>query len=146
MSDQKQKIKEVPASPKISKQELRAREMAEQAKNRRGDVAKLILAGVLVMLGLWAYYIQPQWPIYLRVLFPVAGIALAVSIVFFWCSLGRSLIRYIKDSTVEIKKVVWPGKNEVWRNTFFVILFTAVMTLFLWIVDSILAWLFLMNV
>jgi len=52
------------------------------------------------------------------------------------------LIRYIKDSVVEIKKVVWPPKNEAWRNTFFVLIFTAVLTLFLWLVDSFLVWLF----
>jgi len=51
-------------------------------------------------------------------------------------------VRYIKDSVVEIKKVVWPPKNEAWRNTFFVLIFTAVLTLFLWLVDSFLVWLF----
>lgn len=145
MSDQKQKAKETVASPKISKQELRQREQAEKKKSRQGDIAKLVLAAILVVAGVWGYYFQPQWSVYLRALFPIVGVLLAVVIVFFWCDLGRNLLRYIKESVGEVKKVVWPSKNEAWRNTFFVLIFTTLMTLFLWMVDSILAWLFLLN-
>lgn len=145
MSGHKQKTKEVTASPKMSKQELRQKEQAEQQRSKRSDMAKLALAAILLLAGVWGYYAQPQWSVYLRALFPLAGVILAVVIVFFWCDLGRNLVRYVKGSITEVKKVVWPTKNETWRNTLFVLVFTALMTFFLWVVDSILAWLFLLN-
>ena len=143
MSDRKQKVKEMSvASLKQARQELRDRGQGAQRKTGRGNGAKLFLAATLIVGGAIGFSFLSQQPLYVRD--AVLGISLLLSglIVFFWCDTGPSLIRYIKDSVVEIKKVVWPPKNEAWRNTFFVLIFTAVLTLFLWLVDSFLVWLF----
>ena len=144
MSDRKQKVKEMSvASLKQARQELRDRgQGAHQRKTGRGNGAKLFLAAALVIGGAIGFSFLSQQPLYVRG--TILGVSLLLSglIVFFWCDTGPSLIRYIKDSVVEIKKVVWPPKNEAWRNTFFVLIFTAVLTLFLWLVDSFLVWLF----
>ena len=143
MSDRKQKVKEMSvASLKQVRQELRDRGQGTQRKTGRGNGAKLFLASALIVAGAIGFSFLFQQPLYVRG--AVLGVSLLLSglIVFFWCDTGPSLIRYIKDSVVEIKKVVWPPKNEAWRNTFFVLIFTAVLTLFLWLVDSFLVWLF----
>ena len=143
MSDRKQKVKEMSvASLKQAHQELRNRGQGAQRKTGRGNGAKLFLAAALIVAGAIGFSFLFQQPLYVRG--AVLGVSLLLSglIVFFWCDTGPSLIRYIKDSVVEIKKVVWPPKNEAWRNTFFVLIFTAVLTLFLWLVDSFLVWLF----
>ncbi|WP_082887549.1 MULTISPECIES: preprotein translocase subunit SecE [unclassified Eikenella] len=143
MSDRKQKVKEMAvASLKQSRQELRDRRRGVQRKTGRENVAKLCLAAALVAGGAIGFSFLSQQPLYVRGV--ILGVPLLLSglIVLFWCDASPSLIRYIKDSVVEIKKVVWPPKNEAWRNTFFVLVFTAVLTLFLWLVDSFLVWLF----
>ena len=143
MSDRKQKVKEMAvASLKQSRQELRDRRRDVQRKTGRENVAKLCLAAALVAGGAIGFSFLSQQPLYVRGI--ILGVPLLLSglIVLFWCDASPSLIRYIKDSVVEIKKVVWPPKNEAWRNTFFVLVFTAVLTLFLWLVDSFLVWLF----
>ena len=143
MSDRKQKVKEMSvASLKQARQELRDRGQGTQRKTGRGNGAKLFLAAALIVAGAIGFSFLFQQPLYVRG--AVLGVSLLLSglIVFFWCDTGPSLIRYIKDSVVEIKKVVWPPKNGAWRNTFFVLIFTAVLTLFLWLVDSFLVWLF----
>ena len=143
MSDRKQKVKEMAvASLKQSRQELRDRRRGVQRKTGRVNVAKLCLAAALVAGGAIGFSFLSQQPLYVRGV--ILGVPLLLSglIVLFWCDASPSLIRYIKDSVVEIKKVVWPPKNEAWRNTFFVLVFTAVLTLFLWLVDSFLVWLF----
>ena len=143
MSDRKQKVKEMSvASLKQARQELRDREQGAQRKAGRGNGAKLFLAAVLVVGGAIGFSFLSQQPLYVRGAILGASLLLSGLIVFFWCDTGPGLIRYIKDSVVEIKKVVWPPKNEAWRNTFFVLMFTAVLTLFLWLVDSFLVWLF----
>ena len=143
MSDRKQKVKEMSvASLKQARQELRDRWQVAQRKAGKGNGAKLFLAAALVIGGAIGFSFLSQQPLYVRG--TILGVSLLLSglIVFFWCDTGPGLIRYIKDSVVEIKKVVWSPKNEAWRNTFFVLMFTAVLTLFLWLVDSFLVWLF----
>nr|WP_314486380.1 preprotein translocase subunit SecE [uncultured Kingella sp.] len=49
---------------------------------------------------------------------------------------GFNLFRYIKDSVAEIKKVVWPSRNDTVRMTMFVIAFTCVFTIFIYGVDT----------
>jgi len=143
MSDRKQKVKEMSvASLKQAHQELRNRGQGAQRKTGRGNGAKLFLAAVLVVGGAIGFSFLSQQPLYVRGAILGASLLLSGVIVFFWCDTGPGLIRYIKDSVVEIKKVVWPPKNEAWRNTLFVLMFTAVLTLFLWLVDSFLVWLF----
>ncbi|OAM35392.1 preprotein translocase subunit SecE [Eikenella sp. NML96-A-049] len=121
---------------------MRDRRRGVQRKTGRENVAKLCLAAALVAGGAIGFSFLSQQPLYVRGV--ILGVPLLLSglIVLFWCDASPSLIRYIKDSVVEIKKVVWPPKNEAWRNTFFVLVFTAVLTLFLWLVDSFLVWLF----
>lgn len=143
MSDRKQKTKDMVAavSVKSSRQELRDRMQSGRKKGRLGNALKLCLAVILVFGGAIGFSLLGQQPLYVRWLLLGGAILLAGLIVFVWCDTGPSLIRYIKDSITEIKKVVWPTKNEAWRNTFFVLIFTAVMTVFLWLVDTFLVWL-----
>ncbi|MBH5329965.1 preprotein translocase subunit SecE [Eikenella sp. S3360] len=143
MSDRKQKAKEmaVTLSAKSSRHESRDRVQSIQKKSRLGNTIKLLLAAMLVLGGATAFSLLTQQSLYIRWILLGASILLAVLIIFVWCDTGPKLIRYIKDSITEIKKVVWPAGNEAWRNTFFVLVFTAVMTVFLWLVDTFLVWL-----
>ncbi|OAM31309.1 preprotein translocase subunit SecE [Eikenella longinqua] len=122
---------------------MRNRAQGGQKKSRSGDAVKIFLAVVLVFGSAIGFSLLANQPLYIRWLLLGGGISLAALIVFVWCDIGVNLIRYIKDSITEIKKVVWPAKNEAWRNTFFVLMFTAVMTVFLWLVDTFLVWLLL---
>ena len=47
-----------------------------------------------------------------------------------------NLFRYIKDSVAEIKKVVWPSRNDTVRMTMFVIAFTCVFAIFIYGIDT----------
>lgn len=51
----------------------------------------------------------------------------------------KRLLNYIKGSQQELKKVVWPTKKEVTRNTIIVIVFSLGMAVFLGAVDYILS-------
>ena len=48
------------------------------------------------------------------------------------------LLNYIKSSQQELKKVVWPTKKEVTRNTILVIVFSLSVAAFLGAVDYLL--------
>ena len=50
----------------------------------------------------------------------------------------KKLIRYFKESRMELKKVVWPARDEVVASTKVVIVSTAIFALVLGLVDFLL--------
>lgn len=51
---------------------------------------------------------------------------------------GRNALAFAKESRTEIRKVVWPTRQEAIQTTFIVLLATLIMSLILWGLDSIL--------
>jgi len=99
------------------------------------------LAVVIVIVGIGLFYklqinIWFKWGI---VLLAVAG---AIATFFFISPTGLRLHGYVKDSWRELGKVVWPTRKEAMQFTWVVILCVIILGLFLWLIDSSLAWLF----
>ena len=104
------------------------------------DKAKLAIAGLLVVGAVVAFYAlgkQDQW---VRILALLALMAVAVGI-FFTSESGKQLIAYGRDSSREVRKVVWPTRNEALQMTGYVFAFVVVMALFLFLTDKTLEWL-----
>ena len=59
-------------------------------------------------------------------------------IIVMWGNFSR-FVRYIKDSVVELKKVVWPEKPYTIKMTGFVLMFVGMLTVFIYIVDSVIS-------
>jgi len=49
---------------------------------------------------------------------------------------------FIKEAKAELKKVTWPGKQQIWYSTLIVILFTLLVSGYLGVLDMILTWIF----
>ena len=105
------------------------------------DKFKVTAAVALVALGVAGFYLVPADQGALRVLAVVAGLLLAATAVWF-SQPGRDFVDYARDSVKEAQKVVWPSKKETWQMTGIVFLFVGVLALFMWAVDSGLAWFF----
>lgn len=126
---------------KPSKAEIRQQQEVERQRNSTMDKVKLVLAVVLAGAGVFAYhFFDKQLPIWIRAIFPIAGVAIAVVLVFFFCSFGKNLIAYIRESTQEMKKVVWPEKKNAMQMTITVIIFAALLALFMAVSDSFVSW------
>lgn len=121
---------------------IMSEEIPHGQPSKAGEMFKLIIAAAFLVGGIWAYDGVKGLPPYANIAFPVGGIIIALLIVFYWCSMGRNLIRYVKESTTEIKKVVWPKRPDTMRMTFFVLVFVAVSALFIYGVDSLITLLF----
>ena len=63
----------------------------------------------------------------------------ASSLLVIFSEPGRVFFGFARDSGVELRKVVWPGKDETLRLTGIVLALVAAITLFLWLVDYILS-------
>jgi preprotein translocase subunit SecE len=103
------------------------------------DVARLVIAIVLVIAGVVAFYVLDTAPTWARWLGVVAGLALGLGVVA--TSLyGRAVIQFALDSRVELRKVVWPSQRESLTTTAVVFGFVVIGGIFFWIVDLLLAW------
>ncbi|GHD69908.1 preprotein translocase subunit SecE [Jeongeupia chitinilytica] len=105
------------------------------------DKIKVVAALLLVVVGIAGYYMVPADQGVLRVVCVVLGLAMAGAMLWF-SVLGRQFVDYARDSIKEAQKVVWPSRKETWQLTGIVFLFVGVLALFMWAVDSGLAWVF----
>ena len=98
------------------------------------------IAILLLVLGLGLFYGLHlngwlRWGIFLL------SLVASGATFFLLAPLGINLHGYIRDSWREMQKVVLPARKETMQFTWIVFLFVIVLGLFLWLVDSGLAWL-----
>jgi preprotein translocase subunit SecE len=105
------------------------------------DKAKLAAVGVLVVGGVAAFYLLGKQDLWMRVAVLLVLLAAAVA-TFFTAEPGKQLIAFGRDAAREVKKVVWPTRKEAIQMTAYVFAFVVVMSIFLWLTDKTLEWVF----
>jgi preprotein translocase subunit SecE len=104
------------------------------------DRAKVALAVLAVVAGIFGWYALAQQPLVLRLASILAGVAAGVAIAWFSAP-GQRFLAFARDAWSETKRVVWPERKETWMVTLYVFAFVVVMAIFLWVVDKSLEWL-----
>jgi len=104
------------------------------------DKLKIALAVGCVVLGVWGYYFFSETALVLRVLMVVGGLLAGAAVA--WLSQpGKEFFVFAQDAWQESGRVSWPTRKETLQTTAVVFAFVVVMALFLFAVDSTLAWL-----
>jgi preprotein translocase subunit SecE len=104
-----------------------------------GDLAKYALAALVVVAGVAGFYYLP-WPTPLRGLVVAAAFAAALAIIAF-SSLGLRGRDFLSESLFELRKVVWPTRQEATRITVVVLIVVIVISLILAGFDFVISWL-----
>ena len=112
----------------------------EESQSGVLDIIKLLIATGVLVGGLYGYYYLLEWSLPLRVLLVLVGLIAGVGIAM-TSRQGQVLWAFIQGSRIEIRKVVWPTKQETTQTAIAVFVFTLVMALFFWGLDSFLLWL-----
>ncbi len=96
-----------------------------------GDIAKYALALLLAVAGLVAFYwFDGQWPAGIRILAVVLGLV-AGAAVFMATAKGAKTLEFLSESRFELRKVVWPSRQEATRTMWVVIAVVIVISLML---------------
>jgi preprotein translocase subunit SecE len=103
------------------------------------DTVKLAVAILLVIAGVAGYYVLGNQATWLRWLAVAAGLVLAAAVIAF-SKYGTALKQFMADSRVELRKIVWPNRNETGMTTLVVFFFLLIAGLFFWGLDVALAW------
>jgi len=103
------------------------------------DKAKLGLAITAVAAGVAGYYLLGTQAAWQRWLCVVAGLALAALLLAF-SRYGSDFRQFVASARVELRKIVWPSREETGRTTLIVFIFVAIAGVFFWGLDLLLAW------
>ena len=103
------------------------------------DKAKLTIAILIAVAGVAVYYVLANQASWLRWLAVVASLVLAAAVVAF-SRYGTEFRRFVELARIELRKVVWPTRQETLQTTLVVFLFVAVAGAFFWALDLVLAW------
>lgn len=111
-----------------------------EAQGSRFDLLKWLVVVALVIVGVVGNQYYSASPILYRVLALLAIAAVAVFIGL-QTAKGKSFFVLVKEARTEIRKVVWPTRQETTQTTLIVVAVVLVMALLLWGLDSLLGWL-----
>ncbi len=114
---------------------------AEQSKGTSGaDVAKLTLAVLVLAAGVFAY----SWfgndasvPSSVRLAGVLVALVAALGIAAFTAP-GRRARNYLAESQFEMRKVVWPTRDETVKTTGIILVVVVILSLLLGLIDLIL--------
>ena len=116
---------------------------AEQVSgNSAVDIVKLTLALIVLAAGVVAYYWfngQPSWQ---RLLMLIGGLVVGCGIGYPTHS-GRQLKEFLSESVFEMRKVVWPTRQETIQTTIVIMVVVVILALLLGLIDVILKWVIL---
>jgi len=104
-----------------------------------GDIAKYVISAVLLIAGLfvWFWFSAPEragqlgsWAPQLRGLAVLVGLV-AGGLVFLGTTRGRDTREFLSESRFELRKVVWPTRQEAIRTTWVVVVVVIILSLLL---------------
>jgi preprotein translocase subunit SecE len=98
------------------------------------DTALMMTSIVLLIAGIVAFYWFDEQMLVIRVGMVIGGLAAGAGLMWFsWY--GREFWQFAQAARVELRKVVWPERDETVKTTYVVFGFAIVMGLFFWLLD-----------
>jgi len=110
-----------------------------EVKSTRLDGAKWVLVTLLLGAAVGGNVYFAAEPLLYRVV-GILLLAVAAGLVAMQTAQGVAFWSLAKAARVEIRKVVWPSRQETTQTTLIVVVVVLVMALILWGVDSLLGW------
>ena len=110
------------------------------------DIVKQVFSVVFVVAGVAAFYYFSTDHSYfkeVRLLYRVLGLVVIVLMALgmvLTTDLGRTVWSFVLESKQEVRKVVWPTRDETVRTTLLVFAMVFIVGLILWLLDMFLFW------
>ena len=107
-------------------------------QNSYTDQLKLGFSIALIMAGVLGFYYFDE----LSPLFKVVGLIVLVGVavgVAWNTERGRETVAFLREAQIEVRKVVWPTRQETLQTTFFVLVVVLIFGILLWLLDLLLS-------
>jgi preprotein translocase subunit SecE len=101
------------------------------------DALKLAAGVVILAAGIAGFYLLADLPIWLRWIIVLAALVVG-ALVSLQSAQGKTFWAFVQSSRIELRKVVWPTRQETVQVTIVVFVMIVVLGFFFWGVDSLL--------
>ena len=103
------------------------------------DTFKLVIAVALLIGGIVQFYYFEGESLLYRVLGLLAFVAAAGGVVY-TTRIGQNLWSFAREARTEVRKVVWPTRQETMQTTLMVVVMVVLVGIMLWLMDMFLRW------
>jgi preprotein translocase subunit SecE len=101
------------------------------------DAAKLAAGVAILAAGVAGFYLLSEQPIWLRWIIVLAALV-AAGFVGLQSYQGKTFWSFVQSSRIELRKVVWPNRQETMQVTIVVFVMVLILALFFWGLDTLL--------
>ncbi len=101
------------------------------------DTLKMATAVAILLSSIFSFYYFSDLSVLIRALVVIFSVVLAL-LIFFKTQRGLIFWDFLQGSRVEMRKVVWPTKQETLQTTLTVFIFVLVLGIFFWLLDFLL--------
>jgi preprotein translocase subunit SecE len=113
----------------------------DKSENTAANTGKLIAAIAILAVGVGLFYAMPwSWAVRTVVLVLAIGAALFVG-----AQTRQGLVarEFFSESHFELRKVVWPTRQETMQTTLVILVVVTIISIMLWLIDMFLGWVIL---
>ncbi len=103
------------------------------------DTVKLMTAVLVLVAGVVGFYYFEDESQLLRVLGMLA-VAVVAFLIAATTDKGRRGLGFVREARVEVRKVVWPTRQEALQTTLAVLFMVILVAIMLWLFDLFLGW------
>ena len=101
------------------------------------DTLKLIASVSILFASIVSFYYFSEISVLIRALVIIFSLVMSL-LIFFRTQRGLILWEFFQSSRVEMRKVVWPTKQETIQTTLTVFIFVLILGIFFWLLDFVL--------
>ena len=110
---------------------------AETEVSNKLDTFKLVFAIAMLLAGIAGFYYYADASLLYRVL-GLVGVVLVAAGIAFTTATGQAILSFGRESRAEVRKVVWPTRQETVQTTLMVVVAVIILGIFLWMIDMLL--------
>jgi preprotein translocase subunit SecE len=121
----------------LNKQLAGAKPASGQLTGNRNDLWKWILLAVIIVAAIVANFFLVDQSVWYSTAIWIGALVVGAGLVLITAP-GAQLVQFFKDSRIEIRKVVWPTRQETMQAALMVLVAVVLMSVLLWVIDMIL--------
>jgi preprotein translocase subunit SecE len=109
----------------------------ETEVSNKMDTFKLVMAIAILLAGIAGFYYYAEHSLLYRVL-GLVGLVIVAAGIAFTTSTGHAILSFGREARTEVRKVVWPTRQETVQTTLMVVVAVIILGIFLWLIDMML--------
>jgi len=113
--------------------------MNSETGTEKLDIFKLSLALLIILADLVCFYLFDDYSLLFRVIALLIGAGIGIAIAL-QTAKGKEIWGYFHDAQIEVRKVVWPTRQETIQTTLIVVVMVILVAIILWLLDMFLGW------